>query len=109
MHADADDISVYKVIDNAADHNALPAAMDQVYTWSVDWELSLVANKTKVLSVSNTRSHSTNSSVRPEIPEIVNGFNDLDFMLDEKLSFDTHHKDIVCKGLYRSYNFFKVA
>lgn len=105
----ADDIKVHKVIDKAADHDTLQTAIDQVYAWSVEWELPLAANKSKVLIIGNNRTYSTNYTVGSETLEIVNEVNDLGFRFNEKLSFDAHYKYIVCRALHRTYNLFKAV
>ena len=103
VHADcvmfADDVKLYRRVDQSKDTALLQADLDRLHCWSKSWGLTLNPVKCKVLTLSLRRSPVIGRySIDGTAIERVSAMRDLGVLLDEKLTFGPHIDSIVLKA-----------
>ena len=102
----ADDTKIYQNFSENESREHLQESIDTMYSWSVQWELPLSVEKTKVLHI---------GSRNPKNVYTVNGtmiggcetVRDLGFTITSSLTFADHCKRIVAAAKRRTFNMFK--
>ena len=103
VHADcvmfADDVKLYRRVDQRSDTAHLQADLDRLHCWSKSWGLTLNPVKCKVLTLSLRRSPVIGTYlIDGTAIERVSVMRDLGVLLDEKLTFGPHIDSIVLKA-----------
>lgn len=102
----ADDIKIFRVIDSVNDSQSLQNSIDALHSWTVDWNLPLSKEKTKVLHLGGNN---------PNYPYYVDGslitsvdeVTDLGFVVTKSLSFDKHCELIANKATAMVFKLFR--
>ena len=102
----ADDTKIYQdfCVDDSKVH--LQESIDSMYSWSVQWELPLSVEKTKVLHIGNKNPKNV-YTVNGTVMGGCDTVRDLGFTVTSSLTFADHCKRIVAAAKRRTYNMFK--
>lgn len=105
----ADDIKIYKEIENVQDCRVIQSAIECVDEWAKIWELPLAPEKSCSFTV-GTRSQVSQSaySLRGVLLKSVSAVRDLGFSISADLRFNEHYRALVKKANFRTYNLFKI-
>ncbi|VDL78588.1 unnamed protein product, partial [Nippostrongylus brasiliensis] len=102
----ADDVKIYRTVENQGDLTSLQAAIDSVSTWANKNALSLAPHRTKVLCIGSDDFPPTYTIGNVGL-QCVSEVRDLGFLVSSKLSFLPHFEILHSKALARTYNIFK--
>ena len=95
----ADDVKLYRRVDNQADVRSMQGELDKLCKWSEMWKLKLNPGKCRVLTLTLKRNPVIgNYVIGGEMLERVNVMRDLGVLLDSKLTFGDHVEHTVRKA-----------
>ena len=102
----ADDVKIYGVINDVYDVIRFQAGLDALNFWSAAWQLPVSVKKCAVLHLgrnNNCNNYALNDINLPNVDSII----DLGIMIDNKLRFNKHYRQLVNKAQYRASLIFK--
>jgi len=102
----ADDVKIYGVINDVLDVIRFQTGLDALNSWSTVWQLPVSVKKCAVLHLG--RNNDWNNYVLNDInlPN-VDSITDLGIIIDNKLRFNKHYRQLVNKAQYRASIIFK--
>lgn len=102
----ADDVKIYRSVENQNDLASLQTAIDSVCAWAEKNALPLAPRKIKVLCLGSNKFPPPYRIGNLKL-QVVSEMRDLGFLVSDKLSFLPHLKTIHSKALARTYSLFK--
>jgi len=97
----ADDVKVYARITNDVDRLVLQEAVDALYSWAKDWQLSISVEKCCLLNIGQ-RVTDVSVSIDSTVLPVVNSCRDLGIIVTSDLSPSSHVNSIVAKAHARA-------
>jgi hypothetical protein len=100
----ADDLKLYTVVSTNLSSNRLQNVLNEIFTWSQAWQLSINISKCAILRVDNSRHPNTMAhrySINGQYLNTPKTVSDLGVTVDPKLSFIDHINDISSRATQR--------
>jgi hypothetical protein len=97
----ADDVKLYVLSAGIASQVLMQSYLDNIFTWSNLWQLTLSPSKCCVLSIGKNPIHYS-YSINGVLVQRVNAIVDLGVTIDQKLTFDDHVSHICTTARQRS-------
>ena len=107
----ADDLKLYTSLYSSDNASVLPSKLDELYCWSITWQLSISFKKCAIMYVSGTRNDDSSSRSGVSRPALCIGSNviasvsemkDMGVVVDNRLDFKSHVNNIVARAFVRS-------
>lgn len=97
----ADDVKLFLAMSDSNSQYSLQCCLDNISSWSNQWQLNLSPAKCAVLSLGRKR-FSYSYTINNFVIQHVETFTDLGIIIDPLLKFDDHINSICCKAKQRS-------
>jgi hypothetical protein len=97
----ADDVKIYSVVDDSVGSDMLQCCLNALHKRSIDWQLQLSIKKRLVLHL-GTKNDKFAYSIDDNCLLSVTETKDLGIVIDSKIRFDKHYKQVTTKAHQRA-------
>ena len=101
----ADDTKLYKVVEDSNDGQGLQDDLNRIHNWTKLWQMELNSDKTKLLSIGNTK-YNHEYFLDGSIIERVSSMNDVGVIIQSNLKFTQHCSNVIKKAHFVMRNIF---